>query len=173
MQYNIIPLTPPPLCNELVSIITFCVHCITIRRNMIDSCCYVQYIINGVTICKKKKFDLHSIMSNNSEIEITENSDEWINWIEDAISKNYLKYFEYNHFNNIQEIGFGSFGKVYRANWKDFHNHLVLKSFSNFNNITIKDIVNEVNYVIYVAYCIFLSLRGVTYLNSNSIHYLA
>ena len=83
-------------------------------------------------------------MSNNTELKVTGNSNEWINQIEEAITKYYFKYYEYNHFNNIQEIGFGGFGKVYRANWKSSHNYLALKSFFNYNNITVKEIVNEV-----------------------------
>ncbi|GBB88072.1 hypothetical protein RclHR1_01460022 [Rhizophagus clarus] len=83
-------------------------------------------------------------MSNNNELKVIENSNKWINWIEDSISKDYLEYFEYNHFSNIQEIGFGSFGKVYRANWKDHHHkHFVLKSFPTVNNTTIKEIIEE------------------------------
>src|SRR6266542_1407604 len=88
-------------------------------------------------------------MSNNNiestiPITVTENSNEWIDWIEEAITKKHIKYYEYNHFNNIEEIGSGSFGKVYRANWKNSHNYLALKSFFNLNNITVKEIVNEV-----------------------------
>jgi SPX domain protein involved in polyphosphate accumulation len=88
-------------------------------------------------------------MSNNTEsntsVEFTENSNnEWINWIEEAIAKDYFKYYELNHFSNFQEIGFGGFGKVYRANWKSSPNYLALKSFFNFNNVTIKEIVKEV-----------------------------
>ncbi|EXX72244.1 uncharacterized protein OCT59_008524 [Rhizophagus irregularis] len=73
------------------------------------------------------------------------NSNEWIDWIEEAIAKKHIKYYDYKHFNNIQEIGSEGFGKVYRANWKSFHNHLALKSFLNFNNITVKKIVNGIN----------------------------
>ena len=78
-------------------------------------------------------------MSNNTD----GNSNEW-DWIEEAIAKNYFKYYEYEYFNNIQEIGSGGFGKVYRANWKNSLGCLALKSFFNLNNITAKEIVNEV-----------------------------
>ena len=80
-------------------------------------------------------------MSNNTD---TNNSNEWINWIEESIAKESIKYYDYKHFNNIQEIGFGGFGKVYRANWKNSYSYLALKSFFNFNNITAKEIINEV-----------------------------
>ncbi len=45
---------------------------------------------------------------------------------------------------NVQEIGSGTFGKVYRANWKNSYSDFALKSFYNFNNITAKEIVCEV-----------------------------
>ena len=86
-------------------------------------------------------------MSNN-----VENSNEWINWIEEAISKKHIKYYEYDHFSDIQEIGSGNFGKVYRVNWKNSRRYLALKSFSNLNRITIKEIVNEVNYKLKYIY---------------------
>ncbi|CAB4379800.1 unnamed protein product [Rhizophagus irregularis] len=58
-------------------------------------------------------------------ITVTENSNnEWTNWIEEAIAKDYLKYYEYIHFSNTEEIGSGVFGKV-------------------LPNITIKEVVNE------------------------------
>jgi hypothetical protein len=79
-------------------------------------------------------------MSYNTEFD----SNEWISWIEEAIAKKHIKYYDYKNFNNIQEIGTGGFGKVYRANWKSSHKHLALKSFFNFNNVTVKEIVNKV-----------------------------
>ena len=82
-------------------------------------------------------------MSNN-EMRNFENTNEWIDWIEEAASKEYFRYYEYKHFNNIHKIGSGSFGKVYRANWKSSYSYLALKSFFNFNNITAKEIINEV-----------------------------
>jgi hypothetical protein len=85
-------------------------------------------------------------MSNKIEFNVTENSNEWINWIEGAISKKYIKYYEYEYFYNIKEIGSGNFGKVYRTNWKSSHKYLVLKSFF-INYITVKEIVNEVTII--------------------------
>ncbi|EXX67417.1 hypothetical protein RirG_114610 [Rhizophagus irregularis DAOM 197198w] len=53
---------------------------------------------------------------------VTRNSyNEYINWIEEAITKQYFKYYEYNNFNNIEE---GSFGTVYRENWKNASTNL-------------------------------------------------
>jgi hypothetical protein len=85
-------------------------------------------------------------MSNNTEFKVTDNSNEWINWIEESIANKQIKYYDYKHFNNIQEIGFGSFGRVCRASWKSSQSYLALKSFVNFN-ITAKEIVNEVTII--------------------------
>ena len=83
-------------------------------------------------------------MSSNTE---TENP---INWIEDAISKRHIKHYEYEHFSNIQEIGTGGFGKVYRANWKNLRQHFALKSLLNINDVAIKELVHEVITRIYL-----------------------
>jgi hypothetical protein len=82
-------------------------------------------------------------MSDNIKIHDTENKNEWINWIEEAIDKEHIKYYEYNEFSNFQEIGSGGFGKVHSANWKNLK-CFALKSFFNLNNVTIKEIVREV-----------------------------
>ncbi|GES87929.1 kinase-like domain-containing protein [Rhizophagus clarus] len=71
------------------------------------------------------------------------NPDDWINWIEESIAKKQIKNYDYKHFNNIQEIGFGRFGNVYRAKWKNSRSYLALKSFINFNNVVAKKIVDE------------------------------
>ena len=83
-------------------------------------------------------------MSIDIEIQDTENANERINWIEEAIAKEYLRYYERENFSNIEVIGTGTFGKVYRAKWRNFENYLALKSFFNLNNVTIKEIVHEV-----------------------------
>jgi serine/threonine protein kinase len=83
-------------------------------------------------------------MSNNIEIQDTENKNEWINWIEEAIVKEHLKFYDYKQFSNFQQIGAGSFGKVYRANWKNLEKCFAVKSFFNLNNITVKEIIREV-----------------------------
>jgi hypothetical protein len=84
-------------------------------------------------------------MSNNTKYKVTENSNEWrIDLIEEAITKNYFKYYEYENFSNIQEIGSGSSGKVYRVNWEGSHEYLALKSFFNLDHTIIKEIIYEV-----------------------------
>jgi hypothetical protein len=80
-------------------------------------------------------------MSNNIKMQDT---NEWVNWIEEAINKKYFKFYEYNQFNNIQHIGTGGFGKVSRANWKNTGKQFALKSFFCLDNITVKEIVREV-----------------------------
>ena len=71
------------------------------------------------------------------------NSNEWINWIEEAISKDFIKYYEFNHFNNFKVVGAGGFGKVYCVDWKNSGQRFALKSFWDFND-TVKELVREV-----------------------------
>ncbi|GBB88071.1 hypothetical protein RclHR1_01460021 [Rhizophagus clarus] len=93
--------------------------------------------------------------------------------INNLIINNFLKYYEYSHFYNIQEIGFGRFGKVYRADYRN--SCMVLKSFFNFDDITIKEIVNELKLHLHVrSHENIIRLRGFTteYRNDNSKRYL-
>ena len=71
-------------------------------------------------------------------------SNTWVNWIEEAISKNHIKYYEYDHFSNFEMIGTGSFGRVYRANRKNTEQYFALKQFFNPNDVTVKELVREV-----------------------------
>ena len=59
-------------------------------------------------------------------------------------TKYLIESYEYKNFSNIQEIGSGVFGKVYRANLNNSHKYLALKSFFNLDNTTVKEIVYEV-----------------------------
>ncbi|CAB4388451.1 unnamed protein product [Rhizophagus irregularis] len=68
---------------------------------------------------------------------------ECINWIEEAISKEYLRLYEHKYFSNVQKIGTGGFGKVYRANWKNSDQYLALKSFFNVDDVIAKEIIHE------------------------------
>ena len=68
---------------------------------------------------------------------------EWINWLEDAIKKEHINYYEYDQFNNIRKIGTGAFSVVYRANWKRTGKIFALKAFKS-EKTAFKEIVNEV-----------------------------
>ncbi|CAB4379848.1 unnamed protein product [Rhizophagus irregularis] len=82
-------------------------------------------------------------MSNKIEIQAVKNSNEWIGLIEDAISKKNLECYDYKHFHNIQKIGNGAFGKIYRAEKKNSDQYFALKSFFNLDNDTVKEIIHE------------------------------
>lgn len=71
---------------------------------------------------------------------MTETNNIYVDWLEKAISENYIKYYDYTEFTNKEDICNGSFGSVSRANWKNSDTVVVLKSC----NLTIKEIVNEV-----------------------------
>jgi hypothetical protein len=94
-------------------------------------------------------------MSNNAEL--INNFDDLNRWIEDAISKKLVKYYEFEQFNNIQEIGYGNFGKVCCANWKNSSKRHAIKSFFNIDSATAKAIIREVivyfiNYYRYISF---------------------
>lgn len=72
----------------------------------------------------------------------------WVNWIEDGISKKHIKHYDYNGFSNLKVISSGSFGKVYRAHWKNFRNILALKTL---NDSTAEKVVYEVRYTLYIS----------------------
>jgi hypothetical protein len=72
------------------------------------------------------------------------NIDDPNEWIEEAILRRHIKYYEYDYFSNIEVIGSGAFGKVYRANWRNTEQYLALKSFFNNDKTTTKEIVEEV-----------------------------
>ena len=76
-------------------------------------------------------------------IESNDSCDDNIDWLEQSIHNEHIKYYEYSEFKNIQPIGSGSFGSVVRANWKNTDIVFALKSFNN-QKSTLKKIVREV-----------------------------
>src|ERR1043165_9020879 len=82
-----------------------------------------------------------------SDTQIVDNSDNSNALIEEAITTYCFKYYECKHFSDIQEIGSGTFGKVYRAKWKNSEQYLALKAFSVLDNAVAKEIVREVSYM--------------------------
>jgi hypothetical protein len=108
-------------------------------------------------------------MPNNTGLKVFDDSNKWINWIEKAIAEKYIKYYKYEDFSNIQEIGAGSFGKVYRANRKKSPKYFALKSFPNFNNATAKEVVREViiliiQFLVIILYMFYLFIYLILYL---------
>ena len=73
-----------------------------------------------------------------------QDTNEWVNWIEESMDKEYFKSYEYKEFDNIQHIGTAGYGKVFRANWKNSEKQFALKSFFNLDSITVKELVREV-----------------------------
>ena len=91
-------------------------------------------------------------MSNNK---VAEDSNEWINWIEEAISKKHMKYYEYKDFYNVEQVSNGKSSKVYRANWKNSKQYFALKLY-NLDNATVKEIVSEVIIMQYLlCFCLY------------------
>lgn len=81
-------------------------------------------------------------MSNNKdELQTSRNSDKWT---EEVISKNNIKYYEYNNFYNIERIDDGDYENVYRANIKNSDQYFVLKSFNLDNATILCEVINKI-----------------------------
>ncbi|EXX67475.1 uncharacterized protein OCT59_020687 [Rhizophagus irregularis] len=95
-----------------------------------------------------------------------QNESEWINWLDEAINKEHIKYYKYDQFNNVKIIGSGGFGKVFRANWKNTGNILALKEFKY--NTAVKEIINEIYLQRKVDFHEnIVRFLGITYENDN------
>ena len=71
----------------------------------------------------------------------TNNFNDYDDWVEKAVTENYIKYYEYSEFTNMKVINHGSVGNIFRASWKGTDTLLVVKSS---HKLAIKEIVNEV-----------------------------
>ena len=80
---------------------------------------------------------MHDINSSNKSIN-------WIDRMKESISKRHIKYYEYQFFSELEKIGRGSFGVVYRAKWRESEQYLALKSFPNLDDAAIKELAHEV-----------------------------
>src|SRR2546430_39311 len=88
----------------------------------------------------------------------------YIQLIEGEIEKKHINFHDNNEFQIIQRIGSGSFGKVYRANWKGQNTVAALKSFRN-DNLILKEIVAEVNkkYFIWLKNILIINYLYINY----------
>src|ERR1043165_4420344 len=86
----------------------------------------------------QRKFFLSAKMITDKQ---ANNSNDYVDWVEKAVTENYIKYYEYSEFTNMKMINNGSVGNVFRASWKGTDTLLVVKSS---HKLTIKEIVNEV-----------------------------
>ncbi|CAG8466654.1 16311_t:CDS:2, partial [Dentiscutata erythropus] len=62
--------------------------------------------------------------------------------VQKCLIEGHIKLYEYTRFKDVELIGEGGYGKVYRATFKDNEVTVALKSFKS-NNMTIKEIVSE------------------------------
>ena len=68
-------------------------------------------------------------------------SNDCVNWIEKAVTENYIKYYNYAEFTNLKEINHGSVGNIFQASWKGAVTFLVVKYSYK---LSVEEIVNEV-----------------------------
>ncbi|POG75658.1 kinase-like domain-containing protein [Rhizophagus irregularis DAOM 181602=DAOM 197198] len=63
--------------------------------------------------------------------------------LERITTEEHIIHYEISEFKNLQPIGSGSFGSVFRANWKNTDKYFALKRFNN-DKTTLKEVVNEI-----------------------------
>ncbi|GET65601.1 kinase-like domain-containing protein [Rhizophagus irregularis DAOM 181602=DAOM 197198] len=67
----------------------------------------------------------------------------YIDWLEKSIVDEYINYYDYSEFKNLEPLGNGSYGSVVRAKWRNSDTFFALKTF-NSDKITLKEVVNEI-----------------------------
>uniref|UniRef100_U9TS22 Protein kinase domain-containing protein n=1 Tax=Rhizophagus irregularis (strain DAOM 181602 / DAOM 197198 / MUCL 43194) TaxID=747089 RepID=U9TS22_RHIID len=82
-------------------------------------------------------------MTSESNNKNDDTDNKWIQWIKDGIDNEYINYHDYNEFQDMECIGVGGFGNVYRANWKSSDTVVALKSLTNGKD-GMKEVVNEI-----------------------------
>ena len=71
----------------------------------------------------------------------------YIDWLEESIKNEHIRFYEYSNFKNPKRIGQGAFGSVHRANWKsNTDRFFALKSFNN-DKQTLIEVIKEVQYL--------------------------
>ena len=69
--------------------------------------------------------------------------------LDEAIRNEHINLYKHNNFKNIQKIGSGGFGKIYKAIFNDDVT-FALKSYKS-GTENIKEVVNEVNYDVFTS----------------------
>ncbi|PKY55767.1 hypothetical protein RhiirA4_448493 [Rhizophagus irregularis] len=82
-------------------------------------------------------------MTSESNNKNDDTDNKWVQWIKDGIDNEYINYHDYNEFQDMECIGVGGFGNVYRANWKSSDTVVALKSLTNGKD-SMKEVVNEI-----------------------------
>ncbi len=65
-------------------------------------------------------------------------------WLKEAIDNEHINYQQYSTFENIERIGHGAIGEVYKATSSCFQKTVTLKKFKISPYFTINEIINEV-----------------------------
>ncbi|CAJ0879152.1 2854_t:CDS:2, partial [Entrophospora sp. SA101] len=91
---------------------------------------------------KETKDEPNNRMINENKVTIDKSKDNWSGWLDEAIQKEHINFYDYgSRFKNIQKIGSGYSGKVYKATL-DNSSICALKSYKH--GITnMKEITNE------------------------------
>jgi len=81
---------------------------------------------------------------NEKKVFIDKSKDNWSEWLDEAVQNEHINFYKYGNFKNVQKIGSGGSGKVYKAIFND-DVAFALKSYKS-GTVNMKEAVNEVNY---------------------------
>lgn len=73
-------------------------------------------------------------------------------WLKAQIEANNIKSFNYVEFSNIEKVGEGGFGNVFKAYWRSRRMTVALKTLKSIPNETTPEFVREVNYIYIYIY---------------------
>jgi serine/threonine protein kinase len=71
-------------------------------------------------------------------------------WLEAQIEANSIKSFNHAEFSNIEKVGEGGYGNVYKAYWKSRRMTVALKALKTISDETTREFIREVNLTFYI-----------------------
>ncbi|CAJ0833609.1 8167_t:CDS:2, partial [Entrophospora sp. SA101] len=98
---------------------------------------------------KETKDEPNNRIINEDKPIIDKSNDNWLEWLNEAIQNEHINFHEYSRFKNLQKIGDGGSGKVYKAIFNN--STCALKSYKH-DIINMKEVINELKLLRKVDY---------------------
>src|SRR4051794_29679264 len=125
----------------MINIRVFVTYCNTIPFNdVIDANVNFKCFYGFYAHCLISLFSAKMIPDNSKTFSKSEG------WLQVAIDNEYINYQKYSTFENVEKIGEGAMGEVFKATSSCYGTTVALKKFTKF---TINEVINEVNLLYY------------------------
>ncbi|CAJ0845496.1 5569_t:CDS:2, partial [Entrophospora sp. SA101] len=99
---------------------------------------------------KETKGEPNNGILNENKVIIDKPKDNWVEWLNVAIQNEHINFYKYSSFKNIQKIGSGGSGKVYKAIYSN-SSTFALKSYK-YDITNMKEVINELKLLRKVDY---------------------